>query len=752
MLQDDGAVAVNSSDKFAFVNPDDVQFGQLESLLNKRLDDGQGECFLELGVGEGQTPGLSPTELQQSVITTERLAQRLHVSLIHLRDRVGSGPNSRTTVPLPPASSPGSPHPNGSCKSPPVSSPAATATDSLQLSPTFPNSDLTSPSVGKNKKGKRRERPKPTEQIESVAQDQPIMNYVNGLTSVAASVPVVREYLLRRETAADDFVDIRVAVVGNVDAGKSTLLGVLTHGELDNGRGQARLRLLRHKHEAESGRTSSVSNDILGFNAAGQVVNKPVHGHLDWTTICKASSKVVTFIDLAGHERYLKTTIFGMTGHAPDYAMFMVGANSGVIGMAKEHLGLALALGVPVFVVVTKIDMCPPNVLQETMNLLVRILKSPGCRKIPILISTNLLISFPHTHRDDVICSATNFTSERMCPIFSLSNVTGENMDLLKLFLNLLTPRAQPRLDEPAHFQVDDIFSVPGVGNVVSGTCLCGIIRLNDNLLLGPDPMGQFTSVPIKSIHRKRMPVSYVRGGQTASFALKKLRRNQLRKGIVLVAPELQPRACLEFTAEVLILHHPTTISVGYQAMVHAGPVRQTATILSLSVCERLRTGDKDLVRFRFIKYPEYLYPGLRLIFREGKTKAVGTVKETYPIAEAIQPVSRTRLFRKFNYQGTAGARSGTTDTNTSDSRSSTAVTVTDLSDALAANTVPALDPHRPAYSKQRKHYRRGNKDQVHKVSTAASTAPPASSAAPTGVIAAAPVSIESVVPGKMCL
>ncbi|THD24574.1 GTP-binding protein 1 [Fasciola hepatica] len=728
--------------RFAFVNPDDVQFGQLESLLNKRLDDGQGECFLELGVGEGQTPGLSPTELQQSVITTERLAQRLHVSLIHLRDRVGSGPNSRTTVPLPPASSPGLPHPNGSCKSPPVSSPAATATDSLQSPPTVSNSDLTSPSVGKNKKGKRRERPKPTEQIESVAQDQPVVNYVNGLTSVATSVPVVREYLLRRETAADDFVDIRVAVVGNVDAGKSTLLGVLTHGELDNGRGQARLRLLRHKHEAESGRTSSVSNDILGFNAAGQVVNKPVHGHLDWTTICKASSKVVTFIDLAGHERYLKTTIFGMTGHAPDYAMFMVGANAGVIGMAKEHLGLALALGVPVFVVVTKIDMCPPNVLQETMNLLVRILKSPGCRKIPILIST----------KDDVICSATNFTSERMCPIFSLSNVTGENMDLLKLFLNLLTPRAQPRLDEPAHFQVDDIFSVPGVGNVVSGTCLCGIIRLNDNLLLGPDPMGQFTSVPIKSIHRKRMPVSYVRGGQTASFALKKLRRNQLRKGIVLVAPELQPRACLEFTAEVLILHHPTTISVGYQAMVHAGPVRQTATILSLSVCERLRTGDKDLVRFRFIKYPEYLYPGLRLIFREGKTKAVGTVKETFPIAEAIQPVSRTRLFRKFNYQGTAGARPGTTDTNTSDSRSSTTVTVTDLSDALAANTVPVLDPHRPAYSKQRKHYRRGNKDQVHKVSAAASTAPPASSAAPTGVIAAAPVSIESVVPGKMCL
>lgn len=64
----------------------------------------------------------------------------------------------------------------------------------------------------------------------------------------------------------------RIAVVGNVDAGKSTLLGVLTHGELDNGRGMARQKLFRHKHEMETGRTSSVGNDILGFDAEGKNV------------------------------------------------------------------------------------------------------------------------------------------------------------------------------------------------------------------------------------------------------------------------------------------------------------------------------------------------------------------------------------------------------------------------------------------------------------------------------------------------
>ena len=54
----------------------------------------------------------------------------------------------------------------------------------------------------------------------------------------------------------------------------------------------------------------------------------------------------------------LKTTVFGLTGHSPAFVMLMIGANAGVIGMTKEHLGLALALQKPVFVVVTKIDMC----------------------------------------------------------------------------------------------------------------------------------------------------------------------------------------------------------------------------------------------------------------------------------------------------------------------------------------------------------------------------------------------------------
>uniref|UniRef100_A0A6M2DWM5 GTP-binding protein 1 n=1 Tax=Xenopsylla cheopis TaxID=163159 RepID=A0A6M2DWM5_XENCH len=433
------------------------------------------------------------------------------------------------------------------------------------------------------------------------------------------------QYLIRKRLDQTDFMEIRVAVVGNVDAGKSTLLGVLTHGELDNGRGHARQRLFRHKHEMESGRTSSVGNDILGFDSIGNVVNKPDHGALDWVKICEKSAKIITFIDLAGHERYLKTTVFGMTGHAPDFGMLMIGANAGIVGMTKEHLGLALALSVPVFVVVTKIDMCPPNILQDNLKLLIRILKSPGCRKVPVMVKTP----------DDVVLSATNFVSERLCPIFQVSNVNGENLDLLKMFLNLLTTRMPSHDDEPAEFQIDDTYSVPGVGTVVSGTTLQGVIRLNDILLLGPDPIGHFQPIAVKSIHRKRMAVKEVRGGQTASFALKKIKRNQIRKGMVMVSPKIQPQACWEFEGEILVLHHPTTISSRYQAMVHCGSIRQTASILTMSQ-DCLRTGDKALVRFKFIKHPEYIKPGQRMVFREGRTKAVGNVLKLLPTTHNV--------------------------------------------------------------------------------------------------------------------
>lgn len=78
--------------------------------------------------------------------------------------------------------------------------------------------------------------------------------------------------------------------------------------------------------------------------------------------LAKHSAKVFTLYDLAGHERYLKTTVLGMTRNMPDYACVVISANNGIQRMTKEHIALCLALKLPFFVVITRIDATPANV------------------------------------------------------------------------------------------------------------------------------------------------------------------------------------------------------------------------------------------------------------------------------------------------------------------------------------------------------------------------------------------------------
>ncbi|KAI3388982.1 hypothetical protein SNEBB_006639 [Seison nebaliae] len=494
--------------------------------------------------------------------------------------------------------------------------------------------------------------------------------------------------LIRKRMKTDDFFEVRIGVVGNVDAGKSTMLGVLTHCVLDDGRGLARQCLFRHKHEIETGRTSSVGYDILGYSSTGCIVNRIIEQQSthDWNYICKNSSKIITFIDLAGHEKYLKTTVFGLTSHQPDYCMLMIGANSGIIGMTKEHLGLALALRLRIFVVITKIDMCPEDIRVNTITYLEKMLKSSGCKKRPVVIQK----------LQDVIFAAENIqNNDKICPIFQISNLNGNQVDFLRLFLNLIPPLHVPQTRKPTEFVIDETYTVTGVGTVVTGTVFQGQISVNDHLWLGPDKLGSFRQVQIRSIHRKRMLVDRTEAVQSSCLALKKIRRNEVRKGMVMLEkeptfPEIIPndqilmrsiiQGIWEFDAEILILHHPTTIAVKYQAVIHCGAIRQTATIVHIEKIKknrknevttsmknmeddddvRIRTGDKAIITFRFINRPEYIKIGQTVVFREGRTKAVGSVKNIYNyLTKKLHSASRMT-----SYQRTIGRKLGNKKTN----------------------------------------------------------------------------------------
>ncbi|KAL1673923.1 P-loop containing nucleoside triphosphate hydrolase protein [Schizophyllum commune] len=424
--------------------------------------------------------------------------------------------------------------------------------------------------------------------------------------------------------------EVRCAVVGNVDSGKSTTLGVLTRGVLDDGRGSARVGLFRHKHEIETGRTSSVGMEILGFGPDGQPIlpqstdPKAVHREkLGWDEISKRSAKIVSFIDLAGHERYLKTTLYGLTSGAPSCVVLMVGGNAGLIGMSKEHLAIALALNVPVVVCITKIDMTPANVLQETIKQVSKILISPGCRKTPVFVESI----------ETAVELASTYARNRLCPIFRLSNVDGRGLDYVRTFLNLL-PSSEAdvdkfAVDQPLEFSITEVWSVPYVGTVVNGIINSGRIQVGDQIMFGPDSNGNFANTVVKSMQRKRADVTTAEAGQCVAVALKRVRRTDVRKGMIIVhrTEAGPPKAVMRFEGQVLILYHNTTLQPGYQAMLHTGAVRQTVKILSMDHPQNvLRTGDRATVQFEFISRPEFVKVGMKLLFREGKTKGLGVI------------------------------------------------------------------------------------------------------------------------------
>jgi GTPase len=424
------------------------------------------------------------------------------------------------------------------------------------------------------------------------------------------------------------FVDLRIVLVGGLGAGKSTFLGSLSHGVKDNGRGSARLNMLRHRHEVESGRSSSISHEMIGYDSQGVLINYATTNVSTWEQICESSSKVVTFLDTCGYQKYLRTTISGLMGYAPDYACLVISGNTGSISdeMTKEHLSIAVMLNVPVFVLVTKSDITLPDKLRHTLRSLLDILKAPWINKIPVVVQSE----------NDIPALATQFARKGPeLPIFMISNVTGANVNLLHKFFNHLPKPARMNydelLEEPVEFQIEDVYSLSEVGIVVGGVLKQGRINIRDQHYyhLGPNSRGEFTRVKVMSIHKHRMPVQYVHGGQTATLAISELKDDnwKIQKGMVLLGTDM-PTCYYEFEATLVVLYHDVGVTTGTCGIVHSGSIRQHARIVSISGAndDIIRSGEQGTCTLRFLYEPRYLCVGAEILFMEGKSKCLGKI------------------------------------------------------------------------------------------------------------------------------
>ena len=429
--------------------------------------------------------------------------------------------------------------------------------------------------------------------------------------------------------------EIRLAVIGNVDSGKSTLVGCLTKGIKDDGRGYARKFVFNYQHENESGRTSSIAEEIIGFRNKKLIFSPRLNEkkNASWKDIATQSDHVITLLDLCGHEKYLKTTMYGVSALLPHYAVILIGTNMGVQRMTKEHLGIVISLNIPFFIVFTKVDIAPKEVKEKTINTFTSLLKT-GLQKSVFNVKSE----------KDAEFAAQNIPLGNLVPIFQVSTVTGEGLDDLKSFLSQLVPKNSINAElslvktakDKTEVLLDNAFNTK-VGCIHAGVVVAGKLEVNQKLLIGPTQDGMFKPVQIREIQFLRVTVNEICCGNSCSMKLKSLDKTfelntaSFKKGMVLLDPEIKLEPTLEFEVEALIVHHSSTIKVGYQSVVHCHVVRQTCTIVSMDK-EFLRSGDKGIIRFKFIKKPEYLHLGDTILFREGRTRGKGKIIKIFPI------------------------------------------------------------------------------------------------------------------------
>jgi GTPase len=429
--------------------------------------------------------------------------------------------------------------------------------------------------------------------------------------------------------------EITIAVCGPVDAGKSSLIGVLTKGELDNGRGLARAKVLHHEHEQSSGRTSSITfnpikyknnNGFVSLNSTKSRKKQDARyiKNLDIKTD-NNDEKVVSFIDLAGHEKYFKTTVFGVTGMFPDRGIVVIGANTGITSLTKQHLGTLLYLKIPFIITITKIDLAPKEIYQKLKNNIKKLLKANSFSKIVYFINDN---DDTNNYIDDMI------HNEDIIPVISISNKDGTNINNIHKIIYNTKPRNKFNLEKnKTVVYLDSNFNVPGIGLVVSGTIKGNDIKVKDKLYLGPYN-GEFFPVTVRSIHNSiREEVESVGNGVQGCFAIKfinskqSINRNQIKKGMVLINDiELfNENITNTFTAKIKVLHHSSTLRTGYCPVIHCGPICQSASIRLLKE-DYLKSQDNAIVEFNFLNHKEFIETDMIFFFRDGATKGVGTV------------------------------------------------------------------------------------------------------------------------------
>ncbi|KAK5956978.1 hypothetical protein OHC33_002467 [Knufia fluminis] len=351
---------------------------------------------------------------------------------------------------------------------------------------------------------------------------------------------------------------LRVALVGASAAGKSSLLGTLTTSVLDNGRGKSRLSLLKHRHEIASGITSSVAQELLGYDTErptkNTVVNYATGDVSSWPDVHSLANRLVFLSDSPGLPRYSKSTFRALISWDPTWTVLCIAADDDMQNniqnpadalsvttanqaavepsLSLAHLELCLKLGRLFVVAITKMDAATKSGLKQVLGRILSMVKAAG--KFPVVVNApatqtsrkddtefsgkvDELVIEEQSRMDEKLASIQASRVESSVPIILTSAVSGSGIASLHAMLRALptdrvAPHSQASGEKQVIFRIDEVFAIPPSkvystsadraatdnGVVLCGLVSSGTVTLGDELLLGPFLVEADTGEPLQ--------------------------------------------------------------------------------------------------------------------------------------------------------------------------------------------------------------------------------------------------------------
>ncbi len=366
---------------------------------------------------------------------------------------------------------------------------------------------------------------------------------------------------------------INLVFIGHVDHGKSTLVGRLLYelGEISE------QKIKKFKEESEK-----LGKGTFEFAWVMDALKEERERGL---TIDIAHRKFqtpknyFTIIDAPGHRDFVKNMITG-TSQA-DAAVLVVSAKDGVQPQTKEHSFLAKTLGVPsLIVVVNKMDAVDYS--QDTYNKvkgeLEKLLGSIG-------------------YKVDQI------------PFIPVSAYVGDNLkdksdkmswykgDSFLSLLDTLKPPEKPT-DKPLRLPIQDVYTITGVGTVPVGRVETGVMKPGQKVVFMPS--GVTGEIKTIEMHHENLPQAIP--GDNVGFNVRGIGKKDVKKGDVLGTPDSVPPVVEEFTAQIVVLQHPSAITVGYTPVLHVHTAQVACTFTELVKKVDPKTGQATEEKPQFLK------------------------------------------------------------------------------------------------------------------------------------------------------